>query len=698
MQHKSAAEIADALGGKRSGSGWMAFCPAHDDQNTPNLSINEGNSGKPLVKCFAGCDQDAVISALKDRGLWGEGGVSPSKSLQPCNRATGVNLEEYAKAKKLDIEFLKSLDLSDFTYLGKPAIRIPYLNAEGNELSVRIRRELSKRNPDQRFRWKKGTKPRLYGLWRLNQSAESVYLVEGESDCHTLWSHGFNAIGVPGATNWKEGRDAQHLIHFERINVVIEPDAGGSAVLKWIESSEIRDRVYLVRIETGDISAMHCEGPAQFTDRLNQAVEQAESWTEYHAKLKENARQEAWGTCRALAESPDILEIFERDLSKMGVVGASRIGKILYLALVSRFLPRPVSVAVKGTSSGGKSYIIEQTLKFFPQEAYYALSAMSEKALVYSEEHLKHRFLVVYEAAGMEGDMASYFIRSLLSEGRLSYETVERTEGGFKPRRLEREGPTGLLVTTTKLSLHPENETRILSLTIKDTPDQTKLIMRELARGAPESASMERWHALQVWLSNSEHRVVIPYAAKLAEEIDPVAVRLRRDFTQILHLIKAHAILHQASRTRDDQGRIVASLDDYAVVRELVADLISEGIGISVPDSVRETVEAIRKLKGNGSVTTSQIAAELLLDKSATSRRVKVAKDRGFVQNLETKRGKPAKLILGDPLPEETDILPTVEVLQCCSENEGVLPPLPPMHCTNLGSPNRTIGVNEMLI
>jgi hypothetical protein len=37
----------------------------------------------------------------------------------------------------------------------------------------------------------------------------------------------------------------------------------------------------------------------------------------------------------------------------------------------------------------------------------------------------------------------------------------------------------------------------------------------------------------------------------------------------VLNLIKAHAILHQASRDRDDQGRIVATVDDYAIVREL---------------------------------------------------------------------------------------------------------------------------------
>jgi hypothetical protein len=40
-----------------------------------------------------------------------------------------------------------------------------------------------------RFRWKSGTKPCLYGVSRLSDARRKgqVVLVEGESDCHTLW-------------------------------------------------------------------------------------------------------------------------------------------------------------------------------------------------------------------------------------------------------------------------------------------------------------------------------------------------------------------------------------------------------------------------------------------------------------------------------------------------------------------------------
>ena len=124
--------------------------------------------------------------------------------------------------------------------------------------------------------------------------------------------------------------------------------------------------------------------------------------------------------------------------------------------MTSRLFDRPASIAVKGPSSGGKSYLTESVLEHFPPEAYYALSAMSERALAYSEEPLAHRMLVLYEAAGMSGDFANYLVRSLLSEGRIRYETVEKTKDGLGARLIEREGPTGLVTTTMAVSLPRE--------------------------------------------------------------------------------------------------------------------------------------------------------------------------------------------------------------------------------------------------
>jgi hypothetical protein len=48
---------------KKSGSGFSARCPVHDD-HSPSLSIKEGDDGRVLVHCHAGCPPQEVVAAL----------------------------------------------------------------------------------------------------------------------------------------------------------------------------------------------------------------------------------------------------------------------------------------------------------------------------------------------------------------------------------------------------------------------------------------------------------------------------------------------------------------------------------------------------------------------------------------------------------------------------------------------------------
>jgi hypothetical protein len=291
---------------------------------------------------------------------------------------------------------------------------------------------------------------------------------------------------------------------------------------------------------------------------------------------------------------------------------------------------------------------------------------MSEKALAYFEEPLSHRFIVLYEAAALTSDFTSYLLRSLLSEGHLRYRTVEKTPTGMRERIIQKEGPTGLIVTTTAVGLHPENETRTFSITITDTRLQTKQIMVEIAKtynGQSQSVSMRRWHDLQAWLQSGGSGVIIPYAVPLAEATATVAVRLRRDFSAVLTLISAHALLHQANRKRT-KGQIVATYEDYGVVRDIVADFLTEGLETTVSPTIRETVTVVERLNVPGGVSIAELAKVLDLDKSVVSRRVRVATARGYLKNLEDKNGVHARLVKGEPLPKDQQILPSVEALQ----------------------------------
>ena len=81
----------------------------------------------------------------------------------------------------------------------------------------------------------------------------------------------------------------------------------------------------------------------------------------------------------------------------------------------------------------------------------------------------------------------------------------------------------------------------------------------------------------------------------------------------------------------------------------------------------RETVQAVEvlaKAQNNGPVSVTQLAQYLGIDKSSMSRRVRGALKSGFLVDHETRRGRPAKLIIGEPLPADQTVLPTVDALR----------------------------------
>jgi hypothetical protein len=354
------------------------------------------------------------------------------------------------------------------------------------------------------------------------------------------------------------------------------------------------------------------------------------------------------------------------------VVGEDRAAKLLFLVLTSRLLERPLCAIVKGPSSSGKSFLVDQVLKFFPPDAYYKLSSMSEKALIYSEESFQHRIIILAEASGIQSDFTSYVIRSMVSEGEFAYATVI----DYKQKDIKKEGPVGFIITTTAVKLHPENENRMLSITTNDTPEQTTRIILATACKAPSNFDAKPWHAMQEFLASEKPSIVIPYAEALASEIPPVSVRLRRDFPMILRLIETHAMLHQFQRSIDSEGRIIATLDDYDVIWGLASDLIGEWSEIKVSETVRETVKTVEALSSIGQVTVSRVAKVLKLDKSAALRRVRQAIKLGYVVNLEGHKERPAWLILGEPLPNDQQILPSPDrVAQVAGAVNGQIQP-----------------------
>jgi P4 family phage/plasmid primase-like protien len=264
---------------------YFAYCPAHDDTNA-SLHIVE-KDGKILLNCFGGCQPDAIVEAvgLRMNDLF-TGGEPQSR--RGARQKYGLTLLEYANAKKLNPEWLKLWHVSDGRRKSRngrehQGVRMEYVGADGKVKAVRWRMMMQKgqgaNGQDWRFAWDKGNKTCLYGLWRLGEWSDksSVIAVEGESDCHSLWTAGFPALGFPGAANYNPQRDDQWLGAFKKIVVLTELDSGGKNLYKRLYYSPLADRIYFAMLDGAykDASSlwMGCNGQAgDFVPKIKEAV------------------------------------------------------------------------------------------------------------------------------------------------------------------------------------------------------------------------------------------------------------------------------------------------------------------------------------------------------------------------------------------------------------------------------------------
>jgi len=258
----------------------QALCPFHADIE-PSLSVNYKTG---LFKCFGcpaqgdvfefymrrhSCDFKEALAALS-RLAGVDATPKPSGAHKP------LTLKEFALAKKLPYDFLVSQGVEEYQYPtevfgGCRVVDFPYKDKDGKALSRRRRFGDGK----DKFKWRKGDKTRLYGLWKLPKivTAGWCLLVEGESDALTCWLHGLPALGLPGKKTWRSSR--RNLLHGElkalqgvQVYLWEEPDAGirnpknpHEALLRDEVAADLPGLLVIpAPQEFKDLSEAHCQG------------------------------------------------------------------------------------------------------------------------------------------------------------------------------------------------------------------------------------------------------------------------------------------------------------------------------------------------------------------------------------------------------------------------------------------------------
>src|SRR5258708_37081263 len=190
--------LAHLKGVRTSLRGWTACCPAHADRE-PSLSIGLGEQGQVLLKCFAGCPIERITEAmgLTVIDLFPGGATTTERASSNGVRHATLTLLDLALEKQLPWQFLFHLGVMEHPNGG---LHIPYYLPDGTPAPrSRIRTALTAREGS---RWSKGEGRIVpYGLERLEEARQAghLVLVEGESDCWTLWYQGFPALVLTGS-------------------------------------------------------------------------------------------------------------------------------------------------------------------------------------------------------------------------------------------------------------------------------------------------------------------------------------------------------------------------------------------------------------------------------------------------------------------------------------------------------------------
>jgi hypothetical protein len=348
----------------------------------------------------------------------------------------------------------------------------------------------------------------------------------------------------------------------------------------------------------------------------------------------------------ALLRDPRLLDRLLRGLEAEGVVGESDSAVALALVMVSRKTRRPVHAAVKAASSSGKNFVAYRVASRFPPSEVVLLTDLSPRSLLFQKGSMKGKVFIIAEQEGAE--RAEYTMRVAMSEGSLSVLVAEKSGesggGAIESRQHSVEGPACFITTTTRAALHDENETRVLEITLDESEDQTRQIIRAQASRAanpPTKEELERQEQeRQVWqcaLGRLEYtETVNPGAQDLLEQFPTKHIRARRDFQRVLDLATACAILHQRQRQVVNE-HVVVNPVDVRVARELCDALYS-----TTSPRMQSLVNRLREQFGAAEFTTAEAAQRLGYSTDALRRNLVDIEAQDLIRKVQDSRGSKA--------------------------------------------------------
>lgn len=472
--------------------------------------------------------------------------------------------------------------------------------------------------------------------------------------------------GLPSAERARA--EAARAIALGTVEIAIEELAQLSELEYELGRAEVATKFHLRASVLDRLVRAKRAQPAQPNGNGGSAANGSAHAAQTHVEPAVHQITALYESAKSIIEHGDPLVLIDEQIARLGYAGDRRPATLVYVGIASRYLEHPINMFIEAQSAAGKNYTADTAVRLHPSDAVYRVDASSPRALVYSDESFEHRFVYLSEGDSIpsEGPAASA-IRALVHDNSMHYAVVEKDPdtNRYVTREICKPGPTGLLSTGVR-GLEFQMGTRCLTLALSDDPEQNRAVLlaeAEAANRAIEESDegLTRFVDYQRWLGLAgERRVAIPFARALAQLIPATAVRVRRDFKQLLSVIKTCAFLSQQKRGRTEAGWIEASMRDYARARDLLAPILDSLMADAVTPPIRATVEAIKE---GEEISQPELARRLGVAKSTAQYRMRAAIRGGWLVNNEIRTRHPARIARGNALPEPSSALPSVAQL-----------------------------------
>lgn len=254
---------------------------------------------------------------------------------------------------------------------------------------------------------------------------------------------------------------------------------------------------------------------------------------------------------------------------------------------------------VNSASSAGKGHVSKAVFDLLPKHLGIYRTRITPTALTYwhagdNEWSWDGKLLFLDDVS--DNVLNSEVLKVMLTEGNKATVTKDQ-----KALEIEITGKPLVWLTTANSEANEEATNRLLFLSLTESEEQTRAIMRrqaEVAAGLREVRDYD--FKLRQSLGLLERvKVAVPFSLKL-DSLFPSPISMRRDFPRFLGLIKASAALHQYQRARDEQGRVIATWADYDAAQLSFTNYAFDSHGVKLDEKLRKAAEFVLSLLERG--------------------------------------------------------------------------------------------------